>query len=130
MNFDLDNGMAVLERTPSVLRALLEGLPRDWVEGNEGPFTELYDLDADPYELENRAAEADFAATREALAARLAQVEIGLAKRRRAPARRDLAAAALEALAHLPAQGLAVGVRQVGAQRAAVAGDVRDAAPG
>ncbi len=66
----------------------------------------------------------------EALAARLAQVEIGLAKRRRAPARRNLAAPALEALAHLPAQGLAVGVRQVGAQRAAVAGDVRDAAPG
>jgi uncharacterized damage-inducible protein DinB len=39
MNFDLDDGMAVLERTPSVLRALLEGLPRGWVEGNEGPET-------------------------------------------------------------------------------------------
>ena len=39
MKFDLDEGMAVLERTPSVLRALLEGLPRGWIEGNEGPET-------------------------------------------------------------------------------------------
>lgn len=39
MNFDLDNGIAVLERTPAVLRALLEGLPRGWIEGNEGPET-------------------------------------------------------------------------------------------
>ena len=39
MKFDLDDGMAILARTPSVLRALLEGLPRGWVEGNEGPET-------------------------------------------------------------------------------------------
>jgi hypothetical protein len=39
MKFDLDDGMAVLARTPSVLRALLEDLPRGWVEGNEGPET-------------------------------------------------------------------------------------------
>jgi hypothetical protein len=39
MNFDLEEGIAVLTRTPSVLRALVEGLPRGWVEGDEGPET-------------------------------------------------------------------------------------------
>jgi hypothetical protein len=39
MDFDLDEGMAVLARTPATLRALFEGLPRGWVEGNEGPET-------------------------------------------------------------------------------------------
>lgn len=39
MKFDLDDGIAVLTRTPSVLRAFIEGLPPDWVESNEGPET-------------------------------------------------------------------------------------------
>jgi hypothetical protein len=39
MNFDLANGIAVLERTPAVLRALLEGLPEAWTHRNEGPDT-------------------------------------------------------------------------------------------
>jgi hypothetical protein len=37
MNFDPADSIAILERTPSVLRALLEGLPRDWTHSNEGP---------------------------------------------------------------------------------------------
>lgn len=36
MNFDLHNGMAVLERTPNVLDALLSGIPTVWTTGNEG----------------------------------------------------------------------------------------------
>jgi hypothetical protein len=39
MHFDLDHGLAVLERTPEVLRALLAGLPDVWVWQNEGPET-------------------------------------------------------------------------------------------
>lgn len=39
MNFDLPAGMAVLERTPVVLRALLSGLPDGWVTATEGPET-------------------------------------------------------------------------------------------
>ena len=39
MNFDLTNSIAVLERTPAVLRALLAGLPEDWTHRNEGPET-------------------------------------------------------------------------------------------
>jgi DinB superfamily len=39
MEFDLDHGLAVLERTPSVLRALLAGLPEEWTQNNEGPDT-------------------------------------------------------------------------------------------
>lgn len=39
MNFDLPAGMAVLERTPVTLRALLEGLPDGWAAANEGPET-------------------------------------------------------------------------------------------
>ena len=39
MKFDLDDGIAILERTPETLRALIEGLPRAWVEGDEGPET-------------------------------------------------------------------------------------------
>ncbi|MGH7710539.1 MAG: DinB family protein [Gemmatimonadaceae bacterium] len=39
MNFDLDSGMEVLRRTPATLRALLEGLPEEWVRGTEGPET-------------------------------------------------------------------------------------------
>lgn len=39
MNFDLPAGMAVLERTPVALRALLAGLPDGWVTAIEGPET-------------------------------------------------------------------------------------------
>ncbi len=39
MNFDLPEGMAVLERTPVALRALLAGLPEGWVTGTEGAET-------------------------------------------------------------------------------------------
>jgi hypothetical protein len=39
MNFDLDRAIAVLERTPAVLRALLAGLPDPWVRGCEGAGT-------------------------------------------------------------------------------------------
>ena len=39
MEFDLGNGLAVLERTPSVLRTLLVGLPDVWTRQNEGPET-------------------------------------------------------------------------------------------
>jgi DinB superfamily len=36
VNFDLEHGIAVLERTPAVLAALLSGLPDVWTTGNEG----------------------------------------------------------------------------------------------
>jgi len=39
MDFDLTDAIAVLERTPGVLRALLEGLPGQWTRRNEGPDT-------------------------------------------------------------------------------------------
>ena len=39
MNFDLNHAIAVLSRTPEALRALLEGLPDNWVNSNEGPET-------------------------------------------------------------------------------------------
>ena len=39
MNFDLDTGIAVLERTPSALRAMLDGLPSAWIDATEGPDT-------------------------------------------------------------------------------------------
>ena len=39
MDFDLETGAAVLARTPVALRALLQGLPPDWVERNEGSDT-------------------------------------------------------------------------------------------
>ena len=39
MEFDLEQGLAILERTPSVLRALLAGLPEEWTRPNEGPQT-------------------------------------------------------------------------------------------
>ena len=45
MEFDLTTGMAVLERTPSVLRALLGGLPDAWLRATEGPGTwSAYDI--------------------------------------------------------------------------------------
>jgi hypothetical protein len=37
MRFDVELGLPVLERTPGVLRALLEGLPPEWVHAREGP---------------------------------------------------------------------------------------------
>jgi hypothetical protein len=39
MEFDLDNAMAVLTRTPATLRTMLKDMPRDWVETNEGADT-------------------------------------------------------------------------------------------
>jgi len=39
MEFDLAEAVAVLERTPSVLRAMLGELPSPWIDGNEGPET-------------------------------------------------------------------------------------------
>lgn len=38
-NFDLTNGIAVLERTPAALRAMLGDLPAAWADANEGPDT-------------------------------------------------------------------------------------------
>ena len=39
MEFKLSEGVAVLERTPSVFRAMLGGLPPEWTERDEGPET-------------------------------------------------------------------------------------------
>jgi DinB family protein len=39
VTFDLELGVAVLERTPRVLDALLSGLPDEWTRENEGPET-------------------------------------------------------------------------------------------
>lgn len=39
MDFDLTNALEVLERTPSVFRALLGGLSDEWTRANEGPET-------------------------------------------------------------------------------------------
>jgi hypothetical protein len=39
VNFDLAKSLAVLERTPGVLRSLLTDLPDGWTRGNEGPET-------------------------------------------------------------------------------------------
>jgi hypothetical protein len=39
MDFDLTTGMAVLERTPATLRAMLDGLPSAWTDADEGPDT-------------------------------------------------------------------------------------------
>jgi hypothetical protein len=39
MEFDLANGVAVLQRTPGVLRAMLGEIPAAWVDANEGPET-------------------------------------------------------------------------------------------
>jgi uncharacterized damage-inducible protein DinB len=39
MKFELDEAMTVLSRTPAALNAMLSGLPRNWVENNEGPET-------------------------------------------------------------------------------------------
>ena len=39
MDFALGDGIAILERTPRSLRALLAGLPSAWTEATEGPQT-------------------------------------------------------------------------------------------
>jgi hypothetical protein len=39
MKFELSDALAVLERTPRVLRELLAGLPEDWIRATEGPDT-------------------------------------------------------------------------------------------
>jgi hypothetical protein len=39
MAFDLTTGVAVLERTPATLRAMLSGLPPAWIDATEGPET-------------------------------------------------------------------------------------------
>ena len=39
MEFDLATGITVLERTPSTLRAMLDGLPSSWTDATEGPET-------------------------------------------------------------------------------------------
>jgi hypothetical protein len=39
MEFDLANGIAVLERTPATLRSLLAGLSPAWTDATEGPDT-------------------------------------------------------------------------------------------
>lgn len=39
MQFDLNKSIAVLQRTPAVLKQLLDGLDDDWIMNNEGPET-------------------------------------------------------------------------------------------
>jgi hypothetical protein len=39
MNFDLTAGIPILERTPRVLRSMLEGLSAEWIDATEGPDT-------------------------------------------------------------------------------------------
>ncbi len=39
MQFDLDSGVAVLERTPRTVRAMVGGLGPAWTEATEGPET-------------------------------------------------------------------------------------------
>jgi hypothetical protein len=39
MDFDLAQGLELLERTPGTLRALLAGLPPAWTDATEGPDT-------------------------------------------------------------------------------------------
>src|ERR1700716_1215857 len=39
MEFNLDEAIPVLERTPALLTTLLDGLPEDWTRVDEGPDT-------------------------------------------------------------------------------------------
>lgn len=39
MEFEVTDGIAILERTPATLRALLAGLPPSWTDATEGPDT-------------------------------------------------------------------------------------------
>jgi len=45
MQFDLDLGIAILERTPQILKAWLQDLPDEWVHADEGEGTwSAYDI--------------------------------------------------------------------------------------
>jgi hypothetical protein len=45
MTFSIKNALEILERTPSTLHALLDGLSPEWTESNEGPDTwSVYDI--------------------------------------------------------------------------------------
>src|SRR6516225_9683270 len=45
MNFTIDRSIEILERTPAVLRALLQDLSDDWILSNEGEGTwSAYDV--------------------------------------------------------------------------------------
>lgn len=39
LEFDLERGIEVLERTPAVLSSMLVGVHSDWTDGDEGPDT-------------------------------------------------------------------------------------------
>ncbi|WP_276502460.1 DinB family protein [Terrimonas pollutisoli] len=39
MKFDLDKSVEILQRTPAVLKVLLQGLDEGWIVNNEGPET-------------------------------------------------------------------------------------------
>jgi hypothetical protein len=39
MEFSLERGVEILERTPQVIRDLLSGLSQEWLDGTEGPDT-------------------------------------------------------------------------------------------
>ncbi|MFK8039434.1 MAG: DinB family protein [Crocinitomicaceae bacterium] len=39
MKFEINKSIEILDRTPLVLKALLSGLPKDWLRGNEGENT-------------------------------------------------------------------------------------------
>ncbi|MCA9736612.1 MAG: DinB family protein [Gemmatimonadota bacterium] len=39
MDFDLDDAVRILERTPALLRTWLSGLPEAWIRADEGPET-------------------------------------------------------------------------------------------
>jgi hypothetical protein len=39
MDYQIDDAIALLSRTPQTLRTLLTGLPKGWITGNEGPDT-------------------------------------------------------------------------------------------
>ncbi len=39
MNYDLDHGLELLQRTPGALESLISGLSPEWVAANEGPDT-------------------------------------------------------------------------------------------
>ena len=39
MEFNLDHAITLLTRTPSVLRTMLDGLPAEWINSNEGGDT-------------------------------------------------------------------------------------------
>ena len=39
MQFQLEDAVAVLERTPGTMRTMLAGLPREWIDATEGPET-------------------------------------------------------------------------------------------